>query len=163
MTTISSEASVAAGTLEYCQNSTALPLTATPSNGSYSLYYYLTGSSAAQPTIVPSTAVPGVFTYEVAEGPSSTCISLSRATIEVTILEAPTLTATPEQPLCFGQTGSVTLASSGGNGILTYSAINPATSGLAAGSYTYSVSDSENCRSIATAVPRYRWQLTPAV
>ncbi|MFN5621376.1 MAG: hypothetical protein ACK478_08745, partial [Flavobacteriales bacterium] len=152
VTTITSVPSVAAGILEYCQNAPAAALTATPSNPSYTLYYYAPSNGATQPSIVPATDVVGNFTYQVAEGPSSTCISSNRVDIPVTILELPTITATPEQPLCFGQTGSVVLESSGGTGALTYSAINPATSGLTAGSYTYSVSDSKNCRATATAV-----------
>jgi uncharacterized repeat protein (TIGR01451 family) len=152
VTTITSVPSVASGTLEYCQNAPASALNATPSNASYTLFYYAPGNPAAQPSIIPETDVAGNFTYQVAEGPSSTCISTNRASIPVIILGLPTITATPQQPLCFGQTGSVVLASSGGTGALTYSAINPATSGLTAGSYTYSVSDSKNCRATATAV-----------
>jgi uncharacterized repeat protein (TIGR01451 family) len=151
VTTITSVPAVATDTLEYCQNAPAAVLNATPSNPSYTLYYYAPGNTAAQPSIIPSTSSAGSFTYQVAEGPSSTCISTNRANISVTILGLPNITATPQQPACFGQTGSVVLESSGGTGALTYSAINPATSGLTAGSYTYSVSDTKNCRSDATA------------
>ncbi|MFV8391097.1 hypothetical protein, partial [Flavobacterium sp. LB1P71] len=71
----------------------------------------------------------------------------------VTINAAPTeiiLTATATKINCFGGTGSVTLVSTGGSGTYTYKSSNPATSGLIAGTYTYSVTDANNCTATAT-------------
>jgi uncharacterized repeat protein (TIGR01451 family) len=152
ITTISSLPSVSASTIEYCRNNEALALIATPSNPTYQLFYYAPGSSIAQPLLIPSTLEAGNFVYQVAEGPSSTCISTVRKNIPVQINALPTITATPTQIACFGGTGSVELASNGGTGALTYASSNPATSGLTAASYTYSVSDSKGCESSTTAI-----------
>ena len=60
------------------------------------------------------------------------------------------LTATPTQPKCYGETGSVSLSTSGGTGAYTYDAGNPALTNLAAGSYTYKVKDANGCEAQAT-------------
>ncbi|MFN5371622.1 MAG: hypothetical protein ACK5B6_09190, partial [Bacteroidia bacterium] len=141
-----------AGSYEYCQNDLASALTATPSNPSYQLFYYAPSSTIAQPLLIPSTTAVGNFTYQVAEGPSSTCISTGRTNIPVQINALPTIAATATQIACFGGTGSVALAANGGTGALTFASSNPATSELTAGSYTYEVSDSKGCDASATAV-----------
>jgi uncharacterized repeat protein (TIGR01451 family) len=47
----------------YCQDDVAVPLTATPTNQAYTLYYYLVSSGgSAQLSITPSTTTPGTFT-----------------------------------------------------------------------------------------------------
>jgi len=55
------------------------------------------------------------------------------------------LTATPAQPPCYGQTGSVSLSAVGGTGPYTYSTSNLA--GVGGGTYNYSVTDREGVRS----------------
>jgi uncharacterized repeat protein (TIGR01451 family) len=62
-----------------------------------------------------------------------------------------TLTATPIQPKCFGETGSVSLSASGGKDPYTYSTANPHT-GLSAGTYNYTVTDAYGCTASASAV-----------
>jgi len=152
VTTIASIPTVSSNNIEYCKDAPAIALTATPSNPSFQLFYYAPSSNIAQPLLIPSTADAGNFVYQVAEGPSSTCISIVRKNIPIQVNALPTITASATQIACFGGTGSVELTSNGGTGTLTYNAINPATSGLTAASYTYSVSDSKGCEAIATAV-----------
>ncbi len=62
----------------------------------------------------------------------------------------PTLTATPIQPASYGQTGSVTLNTTGGMLPYIYDTANPPQTGLAAGSFTYTVSDANGCTDSAT-------------
>ncbi|WP_333600546.1 SdrD B-like domain-containing protein, partial [Flavobacterium sp.] len=61
------------------------------------------------------------------------------------------LTATPTQINCFGGTGSVALSTTGGTAPYTYAVNNPATAGLTAGTYTYSVTDAKGCSAQAEA------------
>ena len=89
---------------------------------------------------------PGTYNYTVMD--ANGCTASASATINA----APslvTLTATPTQPLCFGQTGSVLLSGGGGTGVLTYG--GDATSGLAAGTYNYTVTDANGCTASASA------------
>jgi hypothetical protein len=60
------------------------------------------------------------------------------------------LTATPAQIACFGGQGSVSTNASGGISPYTFS--GSPTSGLLAGTYTYSVTDANGCAGTATAV-----------
>lgn len=60
------------------------------------------------------------------------------------------LTATTTQPLCPGETGSVTLSVTGGSG--TYTLGGDDTTSLAVGSYSYSVLDANGCTATASAV-----------
>jgi uncharacterized repeat protein (TIGR01451 family) len=152
ITNISSVPTVSTSTAEYCRNDAAVALTATPSNPSYLLFYYAPSSSIAQPLLIPSTVAEGNFVYQVAEGPSSNCISTGRANISVRINDLPNITATPTEISCFGGTGSIALAANGGTGDLTFNTSNPSTSNLTAGSYTYQVSDSKGCDASATAL-----------
>ena len=54
--------------------------------------------------------------------------------------------------MCNGQTGSIALNATGGTTPYTYSGLNPATSGLSAGSYTYNLTDANGCPASAMAV-----------
>ncbi len=74
--------------VRYCQGQTAQPLTAVLNNPANTLYYYTSLTSGAQLSLTPSTAVPGQFTYYVAEASSSTCIS-DKIAIVVTINPTP--------------------------------------------------------------------------
>ncbi|MFA9192763.1 hypothetical protein AAGV28_15425, partial [Flavobacterium sp. FZUC8N2.13] len=67
--------------------------------------------------------------------------------ITVTINAAPdaiAFSATPTQPKCFGEKGSVVLSTpTGGTGNITFN--NTATTDLAAGEYTYTATDANGC------------------
>ena len=73
----------------YCQDDETDPLTATPSNPSYILYYYLvpTGGNVFL-SYTPPTDVPGTFFYYVAEGLSADCQG-PRAQITVVVHPKP--------------------------------------------------------------------------
>ncbi|MCX6274501.1 MAG: MBG domain-containing protein [Bacteroidetes bacterium] len=113
---------------------------------SYTLYdqnYIPVGDGVVPPSgiyrIVPGGAqlfVPSNYTISYVEGSLTMPAPLS-------------LSATPAQPLCFGQSGSVTLQGSGGTGSYTYG--GAATSSLAPGTYNYNVSDGNGCTAIAAA------------
>jgi len=82
--------------VEYCINSEAKALSATPSKDGYNLYYYTSiNSTSPQTSLTPSTDVAGEFTYYVAEGPSASCISTNRVEIKVKISKTP-LADSPE-------------------------------------------------------------------
>jgi hypothetical protein len=62
-------------------------------------------------------------------------------------------TATAQQPLCFGYTGSVILSEpTGGTPPFTLDPANPATTGLLPGTYVYSITDALGCTVTASAV-----------
>jgi uncharacterized repeat protein (TIGR01451 family) len=70
----------------YCVNEAAVPISATPSNGTNSVYYYSQfpgGSPSGQ--IIPSTAVAGNFVYYAVEAISNNCISSSASPINVNV------------------------------------------------------------------------------
>src|SRR5690606_30328565 len=90
VTTISSQPT--ASDVSYCVGANALPLTATPSNANYTLYYYTSVNGTPQLSLTPSTAVAGSTTYYVAEGQSAQCIGPKRP-IVVTIYPGPQLNA----------------------------------------------------------------------
>ena len=138
--------------IAYCQGSQAVPLVATPSDPNYQLYYFAPGSNIAQPLLVPSTLNAGNFIYQVAEGPSASCISTMRANIPVLINPAPVFNATVNQIACYGNTGSVDFTVSGGTGSITLDVNNPSTTNLNAGSYSYTATDSIGCSSTFTAL-----------
>src|SRR5690606_30280707 len=75
-----------------CVGATAQPLTATPSNPNYTLYYFTSPNATAQLSITPSTAVAGSTTYYVAEGQSAQCIGPKKP-IVVTVYPSPVVTA----------------------------------------------------------------------
>ncbi len=70
----------------------------------------------------------------------------------VTVYPAVYLAALPVQPVCFSDPGSVTLTASGGTTPYVFAASNPPVTNLAAGSYSYTVTDANGCTATATAV-----------
>ncbi|HEX9980091.1 MAG TPA: hypothetical protein VGB50_05955, partial [Flavobacterium sp.] len=90
VTTVASQPS--APNVSYCKGAIAEPLTATPSNSNYTLYYYASINGIPQVSITPSTANAGTFTYYVSEGWSATCLGPKKA-ITVVINQSPTMTA----------------------------------------------------------------------
>ncbi|WP_211342491.1 LamG-like jellyroll fold domain-containing protein [Hyunsoonleella aestuarii] len=88
----------------------------------------------------------GTYNYTVTDANGCT------ANASATIAAAPsdiTFTATANDPQCFGELGTVTLASSGGTGTLTYS--GDLTTNLTAGTYNYTVTDANGCTANASA------------
>ncbi|GAP69544.1 hypothetical protein BA6E_1153 [Bacteroidales bacterium 6E] len=88
--------------VEYCQGETAVPLTATPTDDGYILYYYTSATGGTATTsITPSTATVGTVSYWVAEGSSGQCISPNRAKIDVNVNANPVAEITgPDGPAC---------------------------------------------------------------
>ena len=118
----------------------------------------LTGSVILTPgggttpyTISPSPAttglVPGTYTFTVTD--ASNCTATTSATIDA-LPTALTLTRVLTQPSGCISTGSVVLTPAGGTSPYTISP-TPATTGLTAGTYTYTVTDSRNCTATVSA------------
>ncbi|MFV8324168.1 MBG domain-containing protein, partial [Flavobacterium sp. LS2R12] len=85
----------------------------------------------------------GSVTY-YAEYSNGTCSSLTRTAVKLTITPAIAFTATPTQPKCFGEKGSIVLSSpTGGTGTITFN--STAKTDLAAGNYTYTATDANGC------------------
>jgi gliding motility-associated-like protein len=114
---------IATTPVNYCQNSIAVPLTATPTSGSTLLWYNnpgLTGGSATAPT--PSTAAGGTTHYYVTQQNAYNCLS-NAANITVSVTASIMGNAiTADQTICSG-TSATTLTSaalSGGNNSFSY-------------------------------------------
>ncbi|MES2141116.1 MAG: PKD domain-containing protein [Bacteroidota bacterium] len=88
----------------------------------------------------------GIYNYLVTD--ANGCTANSSATINP--VSAVTLTATATQIQCFGGTGSVALIASGGTGTLVISGDD--TTNLVAGTYNYTVTDSNGCTANASAI-----------
>ena len=100
VTTVNSVPTVTSPVI-YCQGVTASPLTATPSNPSYNLYYFTTPTGgSAQTSITPSTAIAGTTTYYVAEGYSAQCISGNRVPIVISVTATPAIPVVNNQTVC---------------------------------------------------------------
>jgi gliding motility-associated-like protein len=91
------------GAVNYCIGDVAVPLTATPTNPNYTLYYYLTNTSSAQQSITPPTDTVGQFTYYVAEGITNACIGPKKP-ITVNINAKPDVIITTPIPICLPAT-----------------------------------------------------------
>jgi GEVED domain len=106
-------------------------------------------TSGGTGTISTSPASTGLATgtYTFIATDANSCSSSVTATIDAAP-SAVTITAAATQPLCAGETGSVTLTTSGGTGTITTTG---ATSGLMAGTYTFTATDANNCSASATA------------
>lgn len=122
------------GVVSYCQGSTAVPLTATPTNSAYTLYYYTTATGGSpQLSITPSTATVGSVDYWVAEGSSPQCISPNRAKITVTVNAIPVCDISGSTAdVCPGASLNFT-APAGMDGYLWTVSGNAAISGIANG------------------------------
>ncbi|MCA6466095.1 MAG: hypothetical protein IM598_14770, partial [Chitinophagaceae bacterium] len=125
------------------------------------------GTGSANYTIA-SAATTHSGMYRVIVGPdvsslsSTTCVTASNA-ISLSVNPAITITATSNSPVCSGTTLSFTSSASGGTGPFTYSwtgpngfsstLTNPSITNVgtaAAGTYTFTATDSKNCAVSAT-------------
>lgn len=111
--------------------------------------------AASGQTYVISGLAPGTYTVTVTDNQGCPA-TLSRTIVQPTALTA---SATPTGYLCFGETGAISLAVSGGTGARTYSWTGPGgftattqnISGLLAGMYNVTVTDANNCTTTASA------------
>ena len=79
-----------ANNINYCVGDVATPLTATPSDNSYTLFYYTSATDDTPETsITPSTSTVGTTSYWVAEGLSNQCISPNKVKFEVIVNPLP--------------------------------------------------------------------------
>ena len=112
--------------ISYCQNETALALTATASlNCTLNWYTTISGgtSTAASPT--PSTTTLGITSYFVSQTDNSSGLESTRAEIQVTINPTPTIVITNPAIACSPTTvdltaASVTVGSTLEGGVLSY-------------------------------------------
>ncbi|MCC7222491.1 MAG: choice-of-anchor L domain-containing protein [Chitinophagales bacterium] len=101
----------------------------------------------------PTSAAAGSYTVTITDSQGCT------ATATASVTEPPAITAsvTPTPTLCVSDnTGSLSVTAGGGTPGYTYTWSNPALSGanpmgVAAGSYTVTVTDSQNCTAVASA------------
>jgi large repetitive protein len=145
--TIPAAPTVSAG-VSYCQNTTAVPLTAT---GSGLLWYTAaTGGTGSGTAPTPSTATVGTTNYYVSQTVSG-CES-PRVALPVTINPLPALAVAVGSASCPGTpTGSIIATANGGTPAYTFSkdgitfVSGNVFTGIAAGDYTITVKDSKGC------------------
>ncbi|MPR33614.1 Ig-like domain-containing protein [Salmonirosea aquatica] len=102
----------------YCIGATALPLSATASDGN-SLKWYDSGGSSLASAPVPSTTIAGTQTYAVAQATSAGCTS-AKVTITVQVISPPLAPTTSPVQVCEG--GVATPLTAGGNSLRWYDA-----------------------------------------
>ncbi len=154
--------------INYCQNVTAVALTATNSGSNTLLWYGLSSVAGTSSTAAttPSTASIGTFTYYVSQiSPSPANCESPRASIAVTINDLPSTptVATPVE-YCQNSTASALSATSiGTNTLLWYgtnavggtssgAAPSPLTSSTGTTSYFVSQKDVNNCESLRAKI-----------
>ena|GEM_PF-33339 len=129
--------------VNYCQNATAVPLTAT---GTSLLWYTVpTGGTGSATAPTPSTAVVGTVTYYVSQ--TQSCGESPRASIDVVVSAVPAA-PTVSSPVVYCQNATATALTATGSNLLWYtvptggtgSATAPTPSTTTAGSTTYYVS-----------------------
>ncbi|WP_434036540.1 HYR-like domain-containing protein [Formosa sp. 4Alg 33] len=135
----------------YCLDATAVPLTATATDPSYTLYYYNDNSETAQAftSITPNTDVAGTTTYYVAEGPTNSpeCIG-DKVAITVTVNDLLDIqTAITNASCAVGGDGAIDITVTGGSGNYTYLWSTAATTeditNLVPGVYSVDVTDAD--------------------
>ncbi len=131
-----------------CFGSSDGSLTATPANGTMP-YQYFWSNAAVTPTI--SNLAAGIYSVTVTDAGGCTFALSQNLTAPPAINIAPTTV----QPLCFGvATGSISASVTGGTSPYQYSwsnaAVTPSIMNLAAGTYTLTVTDTNNCVSTAS-------------
>jgi len=104
-----------------------------------------------------SNLASGTYTYTVTNADGCTSLASSDAIIDVQPVQLPPVVGTIVQPSCFEATGSVELTNlPGGNwtinpGAITASGSTITISNLAAGTYTYTVTNEDGCFSVQSA------------
>lgn len=103
----------------YCQNATALALTATPNPGATLIWYTVpTGGTALPGAPTPSTATPGSTSYYVSQNNTGSCEG-PRATIVVTVNALPAAPIAPS-PVNYCQNATAVPLTATGTGLLWY-------------------------------------------
>jgi hypothetical protein len=127
-------------------------ITAIGAAGTGTLTYQL-GSGAFQSSAVFENLAAGEYTITVKD--SENCTTNKKITIANA--NAPTISLASQNAGCDSNAGKITVTATGGSGSFQYS-LNGGTfqsgatfSNLAAGAYTISVKDSQNCQATATA------------
>lgn len=142
--------------ITYCQNATAVPLTAT---GTGLLWYTTaTGGTGSSTAPTPSTTTPGATTYYVSQ--TGACGESPRASIVVNVNATPTApTASTPVNYCFGSTATALTAT--GSNLLWYTVATGGTGSSTAptpntniiGTITYYVSQTVNgCEGPRTSI-----------
>nr|WP_319569545.1 gliding motility-associated C-terminal domain-containing protein [uncultured Draconibacterium sp.] len=94
-----------ANNINYCIGDVATPLTATPSDNSYTLFYYTSATDDTPETsITPSTTEAGTTSYWVAEGLSNQCISPNKVKFEVKVNPLPEPYISGSSSVCLNTT-----------------------------------------------------------
>ncbi|SOD90048.1 Ig-like domain-containing protein [Spirosoma fluviale] len=144
----------------YCQDATAIPLSATVSTGNYSLRWYGTDATAGTGSTIaptPQTGTPSVLSYYVTQQDPVGCES-DRASIPVTVNPTPAKPVITDLSVCQNSTPVSVLSAVTVTGILkwytastegTGSTVAPTLSTTTAGQTTYYVSqtDGNGCES----------------
>jgi endo-1,4-beta-D-glucanase Y len=139
-------------TAAYCQQATAIPLTATGT--ALKWYETASGGTALANTPIPSTAATGNTSYYVSQTTNG-CES-PRAMITVTVNELPAATITPTGSTAILSGGSVLLNANTGSG-LSYKWFRGTTplstassyAATSAGDYTVEVTNANNCKMVS--------------
>ena len=139
--------------VSYCQNTTAIPLTATGDN----LKWYTTATSGTSSTTAPtpSTTAIGTISYWVTQTDTSTCES-ARVKMDVTINALPTVSITGANAICVGATTTLSPTTGGtwASSNIGFATVTNAgvVSGVASGAPTFTFTQtSTGCVSLATS------------
>ncbi len=123
-------------------------LSASASAGTLNWYASSTGGTSLQTGGTYTPNVTATTTYYV-EATDASCVS-SRTAVTATVNSVPSASASATDVSCYGQaTGSVTVTGSGGTP--SYTVSGDATTGLAAGTYNYVVTDANGCTASTSA------------
>ena len=163
-TNITPGAPVVNAAVNYCQNSTATPLTATGTNLLW--YTNATGGTASSSAPTPSTTIAGSTNYYVSQ--TTGACEGPRAVIAVTVTALPTI-PTVTSPIVYCQNATATALSATGNGLIWYttatggtgSAIAPTPSTALVTNTNYYVVQTNTCGEGARALITVNVTTTP--
>jgi hypothetical protein len=131
-----------------CSSTSGSIANMTSVSGGTAPYTYLWSNGAT--TLTLNNLSTGTYTLTVTDANGCTKVS---ETTTVSFIAPPTVTLTPTNVLCNGgNTGAIVASATGGSGSYSYawsnSATNSSITGLVAGTYTVTVTDSRNCTAI---------------